>query len=437
MLQDIVNKEENKMSGFKYKDFEYDDFTYADFSYDDYEESAQVKEYLNNLNNHNASKPGEYQSKYMGLADEVLNNYMNREKFSYDLNGDALYQQYKDKYVTQGKLASQDVMAQAAAMTGGYGNSYAATVGNQAYQFSLQNLNDIVPELYQMAYNQYQQEGQDMLNQYGLLTDRDSIDYGRYRDSVSDWQTERDYLTNLYNAERTYDYSKYSDNRNFDYGVYSDNRNFAYNQYSDNRNLAQTQYNADRSLAYDDYRNDIADEQWNKTYQQALAEYEYQKQRDLVADQQWQQNYNLQSDLSSYQNQISSLNSQLAAKIDPDDIDYDEETGKVTIKGVEFGGNANNTQVKMNYTGFNTGAGKNFTIMLNGNTYEVQNDGRVDDTKTIDALKNTKTSYGNIKIYNGKIYIVKDNSYYKVEGRTFSKKGYNNLIAELQNVGVL
>ena len=266
------------MADFYYKDFEYDDW-----KYDDYQESEQVKQYQSALNNHNTSKPGEYQSKYQSIADEVLNNYMNRDKFSYDLNGDALYQQYKDKFVTQGKLASQDVMAQASAMTGGYGNSYAATVGNQAYQASLQNLNDVVPELYQMAYNQYQQEGQDMLTKYGIYMDKENAEYGRYRDTVADWQTERDYLTNQYNAERSWDYSKYSDNREFDYGVYSDNRT-----------LAQTQYNADRSLAYDEYRNAIADEQWNKTYEQALAEYNYQKERDSVADQQWKDSYALQ-----------------------------------------------------------------------------------------------------------------------------------------------
>ena len=314
--------------GFTYKDFEYDDFKYDDWSYDDYQESEQVKKYQAALDSHNTTKPGEYQSKYQPIADDILNKYMNREKFSYDLNGDALYQQYKDKYITQGKMAMQDTMAQAAAMTGGYGNSYAASVGNQAYQASLQNLNDVVPELYQMAYDRYQQEGQDMLNQYGIYMDRENMEYGRYRDTVSDWNTERDYLTNLYNAERDYDYSKYSDNRNFDYSVYSDNRNFAYNQYSDNRNLAQTQYNADRSLAYDDYRNDIADQQWQQTFDQALAEfnyqqsrdaiadeqwqksYDYQASRDAIADQQWQKEYNLQSDLSSYQKKIAALESE-------------------------------------------------------------------------------------------------------------------------------
>ena len=409
------------MGDFTYKDFEYDDW-----SYKDYEESEQVKQYLNNLNNHNASKPGEYQSKYQAVADEVLNNYMNRDKFSYDLNGDALYQQYKDKYITQGKMASQDVMAQASAMTGGYGNSYAATVGNQAYQSSLQNLNDVVPELYQMAYNQYQQEGQDMLTQYGIYMDRENQDYSRYRDTVSDWATERDYLTNLYNAERTYDYSKYSDNRNFDYGVYSDDRNLAY-----------TQYDSDRTLAYNDHRNTIADQQWQATFDQALAQFDYQKERDAIADAQWQKSYDLQSDISGYQNTIDSLNAKISGMIDPDkDMEIDPETKALTFGGVTYTPEGTGTKVSATAIGFNTGAGRNFTISVGGNTYEVQNDSKVTDTKTINALDKA-TSYGDMRIYNGNVYVLNGNNYYKVEGRTFSKKGYNNLLAKLSELGII
>lgn len=111
-----------------------------------------------------------------GQADELLNSILNRKDFSYDFNADALYQQYKDKYIQQGKMAMADAIGQASAMTGGYGNSYAASVGNQAYQAQLNNLNDIIPELYQMAYNRYNQEGQDLYNQHGLLMQ----DYDKY-----------------------------------------------------------------------------------------------------------------------------------------------------------------------------------------------------------------------------------------------------------------
>jgi hypothetical protein len=117
--------------------------------------------------------------------DAIINSILNREKFSYDLNGDALYQQYKDKYIQQGKMAMGDAMGQAAAMTGGYGNSYAQSVGQQMYQKELQNLNDIVPELYQMALDRYNAEGQELYNQYGMLTDDYDRGYSQYMDKYN------------------------------------------------------------------------------------------------------------------------------------------------------------------------------------------------------------------------------------------------------------
>jgi hypothetical protein len=92
----------------------------------------------------------------------------------------------------------QDTIGQAAAMTGGYGNSYAQSVGQQTYQGYLQQLNDKVPELYQLALDQYNQEGENLLNQYGLLADRENTDYSRYRDTVADWNTEKGFAYNEY-----------------------------------------------------------------------------------------------------------------------------------------------------------------------------------------------------------------------------------------------
>lgn len=221
------------------------------FTYKDYAESDAVKKAQAALDAHNAGKPLDYQSKYGSLAEEAANAWANRDKFTYDLNGDALYQQYKDKYINQGRLAMQDTIGQASAMTGGYGNSYAATAGNQAYQASLQNLNDIVPQLYQMAYDQYKQEGQDMLNKYNLYNTMENQEYSRYRDTVSDWTSERDYLANAYNNERTYDRSIYDSDKNFAYGTWSDDRNYNY------------QVERDR----------IADEQWQKTFDESIRQY--------------------------------------------------------------------------------------------------------------------------------------------------------------------
>ena len=224
------------------------------FSYADYTPSESVTQAEALLNQHLSQKPGEYQSAWQTQLNDAINKILNRDKFSYDLNGDALYQQYKDKYIQQGKMAMMDTMGQAQAMTGGYGNSYAQSVGQQAYQQSLQELNDIVPELYQLALDQYNQEGQNLYNQYSLLGQQEDRDYGRHQDDMSAWLSERDYITGRYDSERDYDYGKYTDERNFGYGSYIDDRNY--------------QYQTDRDS--------IADQQWQATFDEGVRQYNEQ-----------------------------------------------------------------------------------------------------------------------------------------------------------------
>ena len=46
------------------------------------------------LNQNLSQKPVDSQNQWQNQLDDTLNKILNREKFSYDLNGDALYQQY-------------------------------------------------------------------------------------------------------------------------------------------------------------------------------------------------------------------------------------------------------------------------------------------------------------------------------------------------------
>ncbi len=221
------------------------------FEYEAYKPSDTVTQAEALLQQQLASKPGEYQSAWQAQLNDTLQKILNREKFSYDLNGDMLYQQYKDQYTTQGKLAMMDTMGQAAAMTGGYGNSYAQTAGQQAYQGYLQQLNDKVPELYQLALNQYNAEGDDMYNQASLMAQMENQDYGRYRDTVSDYYTELDRLTNDARYQSETDYGRWSDDRNFSYGQFSD----------------------DRTYDYQVERDKIADQQWQATFDEGVRQY--------------------------------------------------------------------------------------------------------------------------------------------------------------------
>ena len=70
----------------------------------------------------------------------------------------------------QGQTAMQDTMAQAAALTGGYGNSYAAAVGNQAYQNYITQANNNIPAFQQMAMNVWQSGLDQLMNQYNAGT---------------------------------------------------------------------------------------------------------------------------------------------------------------------------------------------------------------------------------------------------------------------------
>lgn len=105
---------------------------------------------------------------YVEQLNALYDKIMNKGQFSYDLNADLLYQQMADQYTQLGQQAMKDTMGQAAALTGGYGNSYAQQVGNQAYQQYLTALNQQIPELYDRAYQVYQDDLDWLLQQYQL-----------------------------------------------------------------------------------------------------------------------------------------------------------------------------------------------------------------------------------------------------------------------------
>ena len=176
-----------------------------------------------------ASKPGAYQSRWDDELTSLYDQIRNRKKFSYDMGTDPLYQQYREQYQRLGRLAMQDTMGQAAALTGGYGSTYGEQVGQQAYNAYLQNLNDIVPQLQQQAYQRYQDEGTDLYSQYSLVKGRDDTDYGRYRDTVSDYYSDLSDARSAYNSERSLDQSQWETMLNY-WAQKANNENAAYLQ---------------------------------------------------------------------------------------------------------------------------------------------------------------------------------------------------------------
>ena len=196
----------------------------------------------------------EYNNPYKAEIDALLNQILNRDDFSYDVMNDPLYQQYAKMYQREGDRAMKETMAEAAAGAGGM-NTYAITAAQQANSYYGSQLNDKIPELYQLAYDMYINDKESKVQDLGILQNMDATQYSRYRDTINDW---------------------YND-KNFAYGVYQDevqqgnwNTNFDYNALIDNRNWNNDEYWKNKEWNYNDM--------WtNKEYTDNRADIEYER----------------------------------------------------------------------------------------------------------------------------------------------------------------
>lgn len=147
----------------------------------------------------------------------VIDYRHNKQPFTYDINADELYQQYADLYANQGELAMKDTMAQAASLTGGYGNSYAQTAGQQVYQQYMDLLNSVGLDLEEKAYNRHQQEWRDGLDVLVDQRNHANTDYYKQLDAyLTEQQTANGLLQQNYaNAltERQYNDAKNAANQ--------------------------------------------------------------------------------------------------------------------------------------------------------------------------------------------------------------------------------
>lgn len=167
-----------------------------------------------------------YSDPYSARIDELLNQILNRDGFSYDASKDPLAALYKEQYTREGQRAMQDTMGQVAARTGGMASSYATTAAAQQNNYYMQRLADKYPELYQMAYEMYLDDIDLKVRDMGLLEDASDRQYDRYRDTMADWRDDRNFAYNKYRDDVAdgqwqtgFDRDVFESDRDFDYMV--------------------------------------------------------------------------------------------------------------------------------------------------------------------------------------------------------------------------
>ena len=133
-----------------------------------------------------------YDSRYDEQIRSLYDQLTSRGPFRYDSATDPLYQQYRQSYVQLGQNAMRDTMGQASGLTGGYGSSYAQSVGQQQYDAYLRRLADVLPETYGMALQSWQAEGQDLQRRYSAAAALEQSDYERYLDELAQYNRSLD-----------------------------------------------------------------------------------------------------------------------------------------------------------------------------------------------------------------------------------------------------
>lgn len=195
----------------------------------------------------------EYVNRYQTQIDDLMNEILNRPEFSYDPETDPRYAAFRKEYQREGQRATADTMGQYAAMTGGMPSTAATVAAQQAGDYYSAQMADRIPELYQLAYSMYQDEGDNMRLNMDMLTALEQGDYNKYLNLLSQYNTDR----------------------NFAYGVYSDdwNRNYQLDRddISDSRYDMEWNYGVNRDQISDQrYEDETA---WNR--EQYTDETEY------------------------------------------------------------------------------------------------------------------------------------------------------------------
>lgn len=136
-----------------------------------------------------AKKPEDYTSKYKDRIDGVMGQLDGMKDFSYDPTRDAAYEQYKNSYTRQAKLANENAQANASAISGGYGSSYGTQAG----------LSNATNSLYSQALNQYTQKKSDLQSQLSGYQQAEAQDYEKYQTNYQNWENQRNYYQSAYN----------------------------------------------------------------------------------------------------------------------------------------------------------------------------------------------------------------------------------------------
>ena len=140
--------------------------------------SPDLKEGLAKIKEGTALVP-EYLSDNVTSKDYLDKMIREADSFSYDVNADPLYKEYRDMYEKESSLAAKNVFGIASALTGGYGNSYAVSAVNSIVNDYIDKLSGAASSLRKEAYEEHRDKISDLYNAYKIYSDMEDKEYER------------------------------------------------------------------------------------------------------------------------------------------------------------------------------------------------------------------------------------------------------------------
>lgn len=251
---------------------------------------------------------------YSDQVRDMMDTIMGREKFTYDVDKDPLFQQALASAMGSGKTAMQDTIGQASALTGGYGSTYATSAANQAYNAFIEDAYDNLPQYYQMAMEAYQMEGDDLYRQLDMLVGADEREYSR---NVTAFDATYQHRNQMYNEA----YQQFRDAKNDAYNIanlklseHGQLVNDAYNYFNSSADYANTLYEREYNKWADEVNQammwaQMLNSDWWKQTEFGEGVRQYEKN---FAEQQRQYNQNYNLDMDKFNETVRQYNENLA-----------------------------------------------------------------------------------------------------------------------------
>lgn len=139
-----------------------------------------------------------YENAFAQQQKDLLDRILNREDFAWSKETDPQWSSYKKSYLREGDRATANALAKASAASGGRPSSYAVNAAKQAGDYYATKLNDMIPTLYQQAYERYLDEYNMKLKDLNAVNQQEQLDYAKYLDRLGQFNTDRGFAYQNY-----------------------------------------------------------------------------------------------------------------------------------------------------------------------------------------------------------------------------------------------